>query len=168
MEVGVVRMRRMVILVGVSSLVCTCPVLSKHHFRRVYRRSRTVVVRRRGRVEKLPTNTYYSAYDETVWTFRGPVKHAVAGVDYPEAQELGLPLLPRWNVRTIANNRGLRYLRRVTDHNRDLHLSPVRRVSPRRPNPVAVERVVRVEDYLDSFERRRKVLKGYRRRFKKR
>jgi len=106
--------------------------VAKEHFRRVYRRSRTVVVRQEGVSKKVPTNTYYAAYDET-----------------------SRLLLPSWRVRTIENNRGLRYVWRVTDHDTSMSATPDHvRVSPRRPRPNDVE-PLSIDDHLDNFHGRR-------------
>ena len=50
-------------LVVVLVLACS-PASAKHHFRRVYRRSRRVVIRHQGRVKQVPTNCHYARYDE--------------------------------------------------------------------------------------------------------
>ena len=107
-------------------------LLAKKRFRRVYPRSRTVTIRHQGRVKKVPTNTYYAAYTEE--TYR---------------------LLPNWQKRTIENNRGIKYVWKVRDRNKDKSLTPAGvRVSPRRPYPNDVE-PIRVNDFEDNFHGRR-------------
>ena len=111
---------------GLSSL------WAKKRFRRVYPRSRTVTIRHQGRVKKVPTNNYYSAYTEENYR-----------------------LLPNWRIRTVENNRGIKYIWKVRDRNRNKSQTPHGKlVSPRRAYPNDVE-AIRINDFEDNFNGRR-------------
>ena len=127
-------------LVSVISLV-TFVVLSfgfadelfaRKRYRRVYRRSRTVTIKRGGRIKKVPTNTYYSPYRE--YNYR---------------------LLPNWPVKSVENTRGIQYLWKVEDDFKKGQRTHGRgRVSPKRPYPNDVK-AIEINDFEDNFHGRR-------------